>query len=102
DVVSAAGVEPGVVRLIDKKNRFLGQALYSSQSQIAVRFLTRFARPIDAEFLADRIRTAAAFRQQVTAGAQAYRLVAAEGDLLPSLIIDRYGDCLVIQTLSQG
>ena len=102
DVVSAAGVEPGVVRLIDKKNRFLGQALYSSQSQIAVRLLTRLTRPIDAEFLTDRIRTAAAFRQQVTAGAQAYRLVAAEGDLLPSLIIDRYGDCFVIQTLSQG
>jgi 23S rRNA (cytosine1962-C5)-methyltransferase len=102
DVVSSAGVEPGVVRLIDKKNRFWGQALYSSQSQIALRFLTRYAGPIDAAFLTGRIRMAAAFRQQVAAGAQAYRLVAAEGDLLPSLIIDRYGDCFVVQTLSQG
>jgi 23S rRNA (cytosine1962-C5)-methyltransferase len=102
DVVTAEGAEPGVVRLIDKKNHFWGQALYSSQSQIALRFLTRYARPIDAAFLTERIRAAAAFRRQVAAGAQAYRLVAAEGDLLPSLIVDRYADCFVIQTLSQG
>jgi 23S rRNA (cytosine1962-C5)-methyltransferase len=102
DVVSAEGVEPGVVRITDMKKRFLGQALYSSSSQISLRFLTRNAWPIDATFLTERIRTATAFRQKVAAGAQAYRLVAAEGDLLPSLIIDRYGDCFVIQTLSQG
>ncbi|MFZ0963314.1 MAG: class I SAM-dependent rRNA methyltransferase [Terriglobia bacterium] len=102
DVVTAEGVGPGVVRLIDKKNHFWGQALYSSQSQITLRFLTREARPFDAAFLAERIRAAATFRQQVAPGVQAYRLVAAEGDLLPSLIIDRYGDCFVIQTLSQG
>ena len=91
-----------MVRLIDKKNHFWGQALYSNQSQIALRFLTREERPFDAAFLTERIRAAAAFRQQVAPGVQAYRLVAAEGDLLPSLIIDRYGDCFVIQTLSQG
>ena len=102
DVVPPEGVEPGVVRVIDRKNRFWGQALYSSQSQIALRLLTREERPFDADFLAERIRAAAAFRQQVAKGTQAYRLVAAEGDLLPSLIVDRYGDCLVIQTLSQG
>ena len=102
DVITAAGIEPGVVRLIDKKNHFWGQALYSNQSQIALRFLTREERPFDAAFLTERIRAAAAFRQQVAPGVQAYRLVAAEGDLLPSLIIDRYGDCFVIQTLSQG
>lgn len=102
DVVSSEGVEPGVVRVIDPKNRVLGQALYSGNSQITLRLLTRSARPVDVPFFTERIRTAAAFRQQVAAGAQAYRLVAAEGDLLPSLIIDRYGDCFVIQTLSQG
>ena len=102
DVVSSEGVEPGVVRVIDPKNRVLGQALYSGNSQITLRLLTRSARPFDVPFFTERIRTAAAFRQQVAAGAQAYRLVAAEGDLLPSLIIDRYGDCFVIQTLSQG
>jgi 23S rRNA (cytosine1962-C5)-methyltransferase len=102
DVITPVGVEAGVVRLRDQKNRFWGQALYSSQSQIALRFLTREERACDAVFFAERIRAAAVFRQQVAAGAQAYRLVASEGDLLPSLIVDRYGDCLVIQTLSQG
>ena len=102
DVITPAGLESGVVRLIDQKKRFHGQALYSHQSQIALRFLTREERPFDAAFLAERIRAAAEFRKKVAAGAEAYRLVASEGDLLPSLIIDRYGDCFVIQTLSQG
>jgi 23S rRNA (cytosine1962-C5)-methyltransferase len=102
DVLPPGGIEPGVVRVIDKKHHFWGQALYSDQSQITLRLLTRDDRPFDAAFLAERIHTAAAFRQQVARGAQAYRLVASEGDLLPSLIIDRYGDCFVIQTLSQG
>lgn len=102
DVAAAEGVEPGVVRLVDKKNHFWGQAFYSDKSQIALRFLTRYKRTIDATFFTDRIRMASDFRRQVAAGAQAYRLVAAEGDLLPSLIIDRYGDCFVLQTLSQG
>jgi len=102
DVVPSEGVEPGVVRLIDKKNHFWGQAFYSNKSQITLRFLTREARPFDAAFLEERILAAAAFRQQVAPGVQAYRLVAGEGDLLPSLIIDRYGDCFVIQTLSRG
>jgi 23S rRNA (cytosine1962-C5)-methyltransferase len=102
DVVPAEGLEPGVVRLTDRKHHYWGQALYSTHSQIALRFLTREERPFDANFLTERIRAAAAYRQQVAAGAQAYRLVAAEGDLLPSLIVDRYGDCLVLQTLSAG
>ena len=102
DVIHPAGIEAGVVRIIDQKKRFYGQALYSTQSQIALRFLTREERPFDGAFLAERIRAAAAYRRQVAAGAQAYRLVASEGDLLPSLIVDRYGDCFVIQTLSQG
>lgn len=103
DVADATGVEPGaVVRVLDRKKRFWGQALYSSQSQIAVRLLTRESRPFDRVFLAERICAAAAFREQIVEGARAYRLVAAEGDLLPSLIIDRYAECFVLQTLSQG
>jgi 23S rRNA (cytosine1962-C5)-methyltransferase len=103
DVADAAGVAPGaVVRVVDRRQRFWGQALYSSQSQIALRVLTRESRPFDRAFLAERIRAAAEFRQQVVQGARAYRLVAAEADLLPSLIIDRYAECFVLQTLSQG
>jgi len=103
DIADASGAEPGaVVQVVDRKRRFWGQALYSSQSQITLRLLTRERRPFDRDFLAERIAAAAAFRSQVVEGAQAYRVVAAEGDLLPSLIIDRYGECLVLQTLSQG
>jgi 23S rRNA (cytosine1962-C5)-methyltransferase len=103
DVIDAGDAGPGdVVRLQDRRRQFWGQALYSSQSQIALRLLTRDERPFDGAFLAGRIATAASLRQQVAGGAQAYRLVSAEGDLLPSLIIDRYGPCFVVQTLTQG
>ena len=103
DVVDASGAEPGaVVELVDRRKRFWGQALYSSKSQIALRLLTREPRPFDRAFLAERIRAAADYRKNIAKGAQAYRLVAAEGDLLPSLVIDRYGECFVVQTLSQG
>ena len=99
----SAAPEPGsVVRVQDQRRRYLGQALYSSKSQLALRFLTGERRPFDRTFLLERIAAAAKYREIVAAGAKAYRLIASEGDLLPSLTIDRYGDCLVLQTLSQG
>jgi 23S rRNA (cytosine1962-C5)-methyltransferase len=103
DLTDAAGAEPGaMVEVVDRRKRFWGQALYSSKSQIALRLLTREQRSFDRTFLAERIRAAAEFRGRIAPGAQAYRLVASEGDLLPSLVIDRYARCLVLQTLSQG
>ena len=103
DVLDAREADAGaIVRVQDGRRHFWGQALYSSKSQIALRLLTRDERPFDGAFLAERIAAAASLRRQVVDGAQAYRLVSAEGDLLPSLIIDRYGPCFVIQTLTQG
>ncbi len=103
DVADASEAEPGaIVRLVDRKKRFWGQALYSSKSQITLRLLTRDMRPFDKVFLAERIEVAAAFRKRVVERTQVYRLVAAEGDLLPSLIVDRYDNSFVLQTLSQG
>jgi 23S rRNA (cytosine1962-C5)-methyltransferase len=103
DLIDDGGAEPGaIVRLVDRRKRFFGQALYSSKSQISLRLLTREAREFDRNLLAERIRAAAAYRSIVAEGTRACRLVAAEGDLLPSLIVDRYGDCLAVQTLSQG
>jgi 23S rRNA (cytosine1962-C5)-methyltransferase len=103
DLSDASAARPGdVVRVLDRRKRLWGRALYSSKSQIALRLLTRDDRPIDRTFLAERIGLAAAFRRQITNGAQAYRVIASEGDLLPGLIIDRYSDCFVVQTLSQG
>jgi 23S rRNA (cytosine1962-C5)-methyltransferase len=57
---------------------------------------------VDREFFAERLRRADAYRKLVVENSEAYRLVYSEGDLLPSLIIDRYGEYFVMQTLSQG
>jgi 23S rRNA (cytosine1962-C5)-methyltransferase len=103
DVLDAAKAEAGaLVRLQDRRKRYLGQALYSSKSQIALRLLTRERRPFDRAFLTERIASAARYRETVARDACAFRLVSSEGDLLPSLTIDRYGDCYVVQALSQG
>jgi 23S rRNA (cytosine1962-C5)-methyltransferase len=103
DVSAPASTEPGsIVRVQDRRKRFLGQALYSNRSQIALRFLTREKRTFDNEFLAERIQAATDYRRQVVEDSDAFRLVASEGDLLPSLVIDRYGEYFVVQTLSQG
>lgn len=99
DVVSAADAGPGeIVHVLDPRGRFLGQAHYSSSSQIALRMLSRNPEPVD---LAARIAAAASFRRNITA-TDACRLVHAEADFLPALIIDRYADCFAVQALNQG
>jgi 23S rRNA (cytosine1962-C5)-methyltransferase len=101
--VKASGVGPGeVVAVVGRHQRRIGSALYSDQSQIALRLLTRDDRPIDEAFWRGRLAAAVAFRARLAIDASAYRLVHGEGDLLPSLIVDRYGDVLVLQALSQG
>ena len=90
-----------VVAVRDERGNFIGQALYSDASQIALRFLTQSHEQIDRDWWRARVRSAAS-RRSVFADTNAYRLVYSEGDLLPSLIVDRYNDVLVLQTLSQG
>jgi 23S rRNA (cytosine1962-C5)-methyltransferase len=101
--VRSASAEPGaVVRVTDERGRYVGRAFYSDKSQIAIRFLTREDLPVDRAFFCDRLERAAAYRRIVVENSEAYRLVYGESDGLPSLIVDRYGDYLAIQTLSQG
>jgi 23S rRNA (cytosine1962-C5)-methyltransferase len=101
--VRSARADPGaVVRLVDERGNFAGRAFYSDKSQISIRLLTREDVPIDRAFLTARIRRAAAYRDLVVEDSQACRLVYSEADLLPSVIIDRYGDYFVLQTLSQA
>ena len=102
DVRGAEAEAGAVVRLTDERGRFQGRAFYSDKSQIAIRLLTRADVPVDRSFFAERIRRAAAYRNVVVENSEAYRLVYSEADLLPSLIVDRYGDYLVVQTLSQA
>jgi 23S rRNA (cytosine1962-C5)-methyltransferase len=80
----------------------LGMAFFSDRSQIALRMLTRGEVPADDVLIQKRIADAVAFRQALDIDATAYRLVHGEADLLPSIVADRYGDYLVVQTLSQG
>lgn len=96
----AAGGSIVVVR--DQKRNFVGQAFFSDSSQIALRFLSLTEVPIDREWWQTRLREAANRRSNIDPNTNAYRLVYSEGDLLPSIIIDRYNDVLVLQTLSQG
>ena len=101
--VRSAHAEPGaVVRLTDERGNFCGRAFYSDKSQISIRLLTREDVPIDRAFFAARFRRAAAYRDLVVENSDACRLVYSEADLLPSVIVDRYGDYLVLQTLSQS
>ena len=103
DVLDAADAEGGaIVNVRDQNRNFIGQAFYSDSSQIALRFLTQTDEPIDREWWRRRLQNAAARRAPIGPGTNAYRLVYSEGDLLPSLIIDRYDDVFVLQTLSQG
>jgi len=101
--VRSAQAEPGaVVRLNDERGNLLGRAFYSDKSQISIRLLTREDVSIDRAFFAARIRRAATYRDLVVENSDACRLVYGEADLLPSLIVDRYGDYFVLQTLSQS
>ena len=90
------------VQILDFKNRILGTAHYSSSSQITLRLLSTKAEEINSSFLADRLRAAIELRDRVVSDSDAYRLVYSEGDRLPALIVDRYGDYLSMQTLNQG
>lgn len=102
DVLDTDDAQGGsIVAVRDQHGNFVGQSLYSDASQIALRLLTLADEPIDRDWWRRRIMEAAG-RRHVSPDTNAYRLVYSEGDLLPSLIIDRYHDIFVIQTLSQG
>ena len=100
DVAEEPDKKPGIVPVTDRKGKFLGQALYSPSSEIRLRLLTRGKESIDASWWAARITAAAARRNGIEASA--WRVVHAEGDGLPSLIIDKYGPWIVTQLLSAG
>ncbi len=103
DVASANEVEPGaIVRVLDQANNFVGQAFYSETSEIALRFLSTRDETIDRAWWREKLRACAERRAWIARETNAYRLVYSEGDLLPSLIVDKYDDVLVMQTLSQG
>ncbi|MCC6367701.1 MAG: class I SAM-dependent rRNA methyltransferase [Bryobacterales bacterium] len=103
DVVDRGDATPGdAVRVVDQGGRLLGTAHYSSISLITLRMLSRRAQAVDNAFLLDRLQAAEDHRRLVVQGTGAYRVAFGEADQLPGLVVDRYGDCLVMQTLDQG
>src|SRR5687767_1355259 len=95
--------EPGaIVRVAAPNGHFLARAFFSDRSQITLRILTRQDVPVDRAFWRSRLQQAISFREGLDVDATAYRLVHGEGDLIPSLVIDRYGDYVALQALSQG
>jgi 23S rRNA (cytosine1962-C5)-methyltransferase len=101
--VADVHADPGEIVLVrGPRGRALGHALFSSQSQITLRMLSYGETPAGEALIRARIESARAYRETLHIDATAYRLVHGEGDRLPSLIVDRYGDYLVVQALSQG
>jgi 23S rRNA (cytosine1962-C5)-methyltransferase len=102
DIVDVDAAGGDIVRVIGPRQRTIGQALFSDRSQIPIRMLTLGDEPAGETLLRTRLRRAIQFRESLRLDATAYRLVHGEADLLPSLVVDRYADYLVVQALSQG
>jgi 23S rRNA (cytosine1962-C5)-methyltransferase len=102
DITDRGTAKPGEVVHVAGPRGPLGTAHHSSTSQIALRLLTPQIEPIDHAFYLRRLHAAELHRRHVVQNSDAYRVVHAEADRLPGLIVDRYRDHLVVQTLDQG
>jgi 23S rRNA (cytosine1962-C5)-methyltransferase len=104
--IDTADVEPGALATVrSRTGEFLGQGYFNPRSQIAVRVLSwREGDVIDVDWWRAHLRAAIDSRAGLAAyeSLTAYRLVYAESDGLPGLIVDRYGEHLVIQSLTLG
>lgn len=98
----APGAAPGDIVTVLDGRRPLGVGYYNPASEITVRLLARREVPIDAVFFKEKIKKAAAFRERTVADTNAWRVVSSEADDLPGLIVDRYGEILVVQFLTLG
>jgi 23S rRNA (cytosine1962-C5)-methyltransferase len=102
DVVDVHAAAGDVVTVAGPRQRTLGQAFFSDRSQITLRMVTHGEAVADLALWRSRLERAVRFRESLGLDANAFRLVHAEADLIPSLIVDRYGEYLVIQALSQA
>jgi 23S rRNA (cytosine1962-C5)-methyltransferase len=102
DIAEARASAGATVRVVGPRGRPLGDALYSDRSEITIRMLTRGDVRADRALWRTRLQQAIQFRASLGIDATAYRLVHGEADLMPSLVVDRYGDYLILQALSQG
>ncbi len=89
-----------VISLKDGRDRLLGSAIYNAKSQIVARRFSRRKQDLDLDFFQRRIAQAIEYRARRGINPRLCRLVWSESDGIPGLIVDRYGDCLVLQTLT--
>jgi 23S rRNA (cytosine1962-C5)-methyltransferase len=103
DIVSADGATPGsLVAVTDHRGQFLGSALYSSSSQIAIRLISHDTVADLPTLLRQGVADAIAYRRPIIHDTNAYRVIFSEADFLPGLIVDRYNDVLSMQILTQA
>ncbi len=102
DVADRQASPGDIVRVMGPRGRPEGWAFFSDRSQIALRMLSRGEHPVDLDVVRERLEAALKLRQALGIDATMWRLVHGEADLLPSLIVDRYAEYLVVQALSQG
>jgi len=103
DIVAPNDTPAGaLVRVRDERGKFLGTALYSSSSQIAIRMISHGSVSDLPALVAERIRAAIAYRKELVRNTDAYRVVFSEADFLPGLIVDRYNDVISVQILTQA
>lgn len=100
--VSGEPASGDVVDVIASNGRFYARGLYNPASKIRVRILTFDDEPITEQFWRGRLAQAVRLRRRLVTGTSAYRLVYGEADRLPGLVVDRYDEVLVMQTLSSG
>jgi 23S rRNA (cytosine1962-C5)-methyltransferase len=103
DIVSAEGAAPGsLVAVTDHRGQFLGSALYSSSSQIAIRLISHDKVDDLPALLRQRVADAISYREPIVHDTNSYRVIFSEADFLPGLIVDRYNDILSMQILTQA
>ena len=102
DIARVEAEAGDMVQVLDGRGHPSGHALFSDRSEIVLRMFSRAPEPPTLDTWRERLRHAGAFRSALGIDATAFRLVHGEADLLPSLVVDRYGDYLVVQALSQA
>ena len=103
DVITPPDAEAGLARVMDQRGKPLGVALWSPRSEISLRLLDRDPdAAIDRQWWQHTLERAIARRHDLARSTNAYRLVHGEGDLIPSLVVDRYDRWLVVQLMSAG
>ena len=103
DILTVDGIPSGaLVNVTDERGRFLGTALYSSSSQIAIRMISTKAVNDLSGLLRERVQAAITYRERIVEDTDAYRVVFSEADFLPGLIVDRYNDLVTLQVLTQA